>query len=148
MSIQQDAIRAIEAQQAKEKPRSPQWMVGEQLKDICRREPQSAELIAQDLENPSMSITEAEKKIKAFADKHKTGNFSCVTPDEAVRILRKFYGLGSGASATPPDRSLTPEAAMTGPRTAPVCACPAGLCESGRFSVRRRALWNRSTTSS
>ena len=93
MSIQEDAIRAIEAQQAKVKPRSPQWMVGEQLKDICKHEPKSAELIVQDLKVADMSITAAEKKIKAFADKNKTGNFSCVTPDEADRILREFYGL-------------------------------------------------------
>lgn len=89
------AIAMLEGQQAKVKARSPQWMVAEQLKDICRREPQSAELIAQDLENPAMSITEAEKKIKAFADGHKTGSFSCVTPVEADRILREFYGLPS-----------------------------------------------------
>ena len=87
------AIAAIEQQQAAVKPRSPQWMVGEQLKDICRREPKSAELIAQDLAVKEMSITEAEKKIKAFADKHKTGNFACVTPIEAEKILREFYGL-------------------------------------------------------
>ena len=79
MSIQEQAIALLEAQQAKVKPRSPQWMVGEQLKDICRMEPRSAELIAQDLENEAMSITAAEKKIKAFADGHKTGNFACVT---------------------------------------------------------------------
>lgn len=83
----------LEVQQSKVKPRSPQWMVGEQLKDICRQDPRSAELIAQDLENEAMSITEAEKKIKAYADSHKTGNFSCVTPMEADRILREFYGL-------------------------------------------------------
>ena len=93
MSLQEQAIARLEAQQAKVKPRSPQWMVGEQLKDICRREPRSAELIAQDLENEAMSITAAEKKIKAFADGHKTGNFSCVTSAEAENILREFYGL-------------------------------------------------------
>lgn len=96
------AIMLIEQQQAKATPRSPQWMVGEQLKDICRREPQSAELIAQDLENPAMSITEAEKKIKAFADNHKTGNFACVTPAESDQILRKFYGLPDPASGPDP----------------------------------------------
>lgn len=96
-AVQEQAIQAIEAQQAKVKPRSPQWMVGEQLKDICRQEPRSAELIAQDLENEAMSITEAEKKIKAYADKHKTGNFSCVTPAEADSILREFYGLPAAA---------------------------------------------------
>lgn len=106
--FQEKAILAIEAQQAKVTARSPQWMVGEQLKDICRMEPGSAELIAQDLENETMSITEAEKKIKAFADGHKTGNFSCVTPMEADRILREFYGL-SAAGAPAPDPALGPE---------------------------------------
>lgn len=100
MSMVDRAIALLEEQQAKVQPRSPQWMVGEQLKDICRHEPQSAELIAQDLENPSMSITEAEKKIKAFADGHKSGNFSCVTPAEAENILREFYGLPSPEEKT------------------------------------------------
>lgn len=98
---QEKAIQAIEAQQAEVKARSPQWMVGEQLKDICRMEPGSAELIAQDLENKSMSIVEAEKKIKAFADGHKSGNFSCVTPRESDRILREFYGLPAFGSSAP-----------------------------------------------
>lgn len=93
MGYLEEALRAIEAQQKEVKERSPQWMVGEQLKDICRAEPASAELIAQDLAAKEMSITEAEKKIKAFADKHKTGNFACVMPMEADRILREFYGL-------------------------------------------------------
>ena len=101
--VQNAAIAAIEAQQAKVKERSPQWMVGEQLKDICRMEPHSAELIAQDLQVEAMSITAAEKKIKAFADGHKTGNFACVTPAEADRILREFYGLPDGRSAKPND---------------------------------------------
>ncbi len=93
MSYVEKAIAAIEEQQAKVKARSAQWMVGEQLKDICRHEPGSAELIYQDLQVKEMSITEAEKKIKEFADKNKTGNFACVTPMEADRILREFYGL-------------------------------------------------------
>lgn len=92
---QTKAIAALEAQQAKVKNRSPQWMVAEQLKDICRQEPRSAELIAQDLQVEAMSITEAEKKIKACADSHKTDNFSCVTPMESDHILREFYGLPS-----------------------------------------------------
>ena len=87
------AIQMLMDQQSKVKERSAPWMVANQLMDICRREPASAELIAQDLENESMSIVEAEKKIKAFADKHKTGNFACVTPMDAENILREFYGL-------------------------------------------------------
>lgn len=93
MSYVEKAIAAIEEQQAKVMARSAQWIVGEQLKDICRHEPGCAELIAEDLQVEKMSITEAEKKIEAFADKNKVGNSSCVTPMEADRILREFYGL-------------------------------------------------------
>ena len=89
------AIELLEEQQRKVKERSAPWLVAEQLKDICRREPHSAEILAQDLENASMSITEAEKKIKAFADGHRSGGFACVTPGEADAILREFYGLGA-----------------------------------------------------
>ena len=81
----------IAAQQGKE--RTAVWMVGEQLKEICEREPRAAELVEQDLENPEMSLANCEKKIKAFADKHKTGNFACVIPSEAEKIIREFYGL-------------------------------------------------------
>lgn len=93
------AVDLIEKQQKKVRERSAQWMVGEQLKDICRAEPMSAELLARDLEIEKMSIVEAEKKIKAFADGHKAGNTSCVPPVEADRILREFYGLPERAAA-------------------------------------------------
>ena len=56
------AIELLEEQQRNVKERSAPWMVAEQLKDICRREPHSAEILAQDLENASMSITEAERR--------------------------------------------------------------------------------------
>ena len=46
------AIKLLNEQQSKVKERSAPWMVAEQLKDICRREPESAELLAKDLENP------------------------------------------------------------------------------------------------
>ena len=87
------AIRAVEAQQAKVKARSAPWMVGEQLKDMVRREPGIGELIAQDLTAGGMSLEKAEVRIKAFADKHQTGNFACVTPAEAEGILREYFGL-------------------------------------------------------
>ena len=87
------AIEKLKAQQAAVKERSAPWMVAEQLMDLCRREPDCAELIDRDLDNPQMGIVEAERKIKAFADQHKTGSFSCGTPGEAERRLREFYGL-------------------------------------------------------
>lgn len=98
------ALTLISEQQKKTTARGSQWMVGEQLKDICRHEPISAELLARDLEVEKMSIVEAEKKIKAFADGHKTGFTSCVPPVDADRILREFYGLPrpeEGAIAAP-----------------------------------------------
>lgn len=112
---QTKAIIALEAQQTKVKDRSPQWMVAEQLKDICRQEPRSAELIAQDLQVEAMSITEAEKKIKAYADGHKTGNFSCVAPAEADRILREFYGLPA-----PQEETMEPAPASSAPTQRPI----------------------------
>ena len=90
MSLQ-SALDKITAQQPKE--RTPVWMVGEQLKDMLRAEPELAEIVAQDLDVKEMALAECEKKIKAFADKHKTGNFACVIPAEAERIIREFYGL-------------------------------------------------------
>ena len=84
----------IEAQQATLKDTAPAWMVGEQLKDICRADPCCAEIVAQDLENESMSIVAAAKQIKAHADKQpRVGNCVCVPPHRAERIIREFYGL-------------------------------------------------------
>lgn len=107
MTWQEKAIAAIEVQQALVRPRSAPWMVGEQLKDICRREPRSAALLAEDLRIKEMSLEKAEEKIKAFADEHKSENFSCVTPEEAEEILRKFYGLPA-REAPPPAPSRAP----------------------------------------
>lgn len=86
-----EALEKIEARQPKE--RTPVWMVGEQLKDILRGEPHLAEMVCQDLDNKKMSLRECEKEIKAFADKNRKNNFSCVIPSEAEEIIRKFYGL-------------------------------------------------------
>ena len=92
---------AIEAQQPKQ--RTAVWMVGEQLKDMLRAEPELAEIVEQDLAVKAMSLAECEKKIKAYADAHKTGNFACVIPSEAERIIREFYGLpAKGEQATVP----------------------------------------------
>ena len=95
-----DAIQAITGQQATLKARSAPWMVGEQLKDMVRREPGIAQMIAQDLTVGGMSLTAAEAKIKAFADKHRTGNFACVTPQEAETIIREYFGLTEAGPAS------------------------------------------------
>lgn len=91
MSMLETVLEKITAQQPKE--RTAVWMVGEQLKDMLRMEPRLAEIVAQDLDVKEMSLAACEKKIKEFADKHKTGSFACVIPSEAERIIREFYGL-------------------------------------------------------
>lgn len=88
-------LREIIESQRKGKEDSPVWMVGEQLLDIAAGEPDSLELLKQDLTVPEMSLEKAEGQIKAWADKHKKGNCCCVSPKVADGILRKFYGLKS-----------------------------------------------------
>ena len=97
--VQERAIAAITAQQPKE--RTDVWMVGEQLKDICRAEPHTAELIEKDMAVKGMGLADAAKKMKEYADAHKTGSFACVTPAESDRILRDFYGLSRETPAAP-----------------------------------------------
>lgn len=96
-----DVFEKICAQQGAE--RAPVWMVGEQLADIIRHDERAQEIVSRDLDQSGMSLADCERKIKAFADKHKTGNFACVIPSEAERIIREFYGITEAqtdASAT------------------------------------------------
>jgi hypothetical protein len=90
-----EKLRELIEAQRKGKEDSPVWMVGEQLLDIAAGEPDSLELLKQDLTVPEMSLENAEKQIKAWADKHKKGSCCCVSPKVADGILRKFYGLKS-----------------------------------------------------
>ena len=73
------------------------YMVGEQLKDICRAGGSKVcEIVLKDLDNPEMSLKKCEEEIHAFADelhKKNKGNSACVPPDEAERIIREFYGI-------------------------------------------------------
>lgn len=78
------------------------YTVGEQLKDICRREPECAPLVLTDLDNPDMSLKAAAGKIKAWADtkqKEKKAKYVCVPQDVAEGILRKLYGLPDASDA-------------------------------------------------
>ena len=92
----------IEAQQ-KGKENTAPWMVGEQLKEICSREPLAAELVEKDLAVKEMSLEACEKKIKEWADKHKKGGCAVVPPNVAEKIIREFYGIPEpgGDSSTP-----------------------------------------------
>lgn len=87
----------------KGKENTTPWMVGDQLKDICRRQPHLEQIVLEDLENPDMSLEKCERKIKAWADKQRKGQ-SCVAvpPNVAEDIIREFYGLGKAEDAQKP----------------------------------------------
>lgn len=75
------------------------WMVGEQLKELCQREPACAELVQQDLESGGMTLQKAAAKLKAKADEiHRKikGNCVCIPPDMALQVLREAFGLPQG----------------------------------------------------
>ena len=77
---------------------SPAFVVGEHLKDILRANPNCAEIVLQDLDVKEMSIVECEKKIKAYADKHRNGNVGFCPPHEAEKIIKRFYGINGDGS--------------------------------------------------
>lgn len=95
-------IEKISAQQ-KGKEDTALFMVGEQLKDICRDTPGAAELVLQDLDVPEMSLEKCEAKIKAYADElhdKNKGGCICISPSTAEKIIRKFYGIGEKQEKT------------------------------------------------
>ena len=96
--VQMQAIAAIEKQQEGRK-RDAAWMIGEQLKDICRREPHSAELLLEDLQNPDMGLAAADKMLYDWGRNHKVGNCCGISGRKAEELLREFYGLPAAGEA-------------------------------------------------
>ena len=81
---------------------SPAFYVGEQLKEICKSSEKIAEIVLQDLENPDMSISNAENQIKKYADsQHGSAKSFCVPPNVAENIIKKFYGVDSFDTSAP-----------------------------------------------
>lgn len=97
------ALKLIEAQQGSREKTPILWMLGEQVKDICRAEPRAAELVVQDLEG-GMKLLDLKKKLDELAKKHKVGNQSVVTPMEADALIREFFGLPERGAAPEPER--------------------------------------------
>lgn len=80
------------------------WTVGQQLKDILRDDPALEEIVDKDMDVKEMSLVNAAKKIKDWADaQHKKTKRSrvCVTPEVAERIIREFYGLPACRASEP-----------------------------------------------
>ena len=98
------------AQQQKGKEGTPEWTVGEQLKDICR-DPECAGIVEKDLE--AIPIGKAAEKIKQYADEqHRKngGNCVCVTQEVAERIIRETYGLPqAGERKREPEKEEKPK---------------------------------------
>lgn len=97
--MQRAAIEAIEKQQSGLK-RGTVWMVGEQLKDICRREERSAGLLEKDLQNKEMSLQEAEKKVTEAENAAKAA-------EEKAEKLRKALSAADGDVAVFGERFST-----------------------------------------
>lgn len=117
-----EALTLITAEQAKHANSPHIQMMGEQLKDLCRREPKSAELVAQDLRNPDMGLDKLKKTFDDFAKKHETKSGQMgeagITPAQGERLIRTFYGLpqpdteeltaAQGAAGALPDNAHPP----------------------------------------
>ncbi|MBP3412867.1 MAG: hypothetical protein J6K89_06360 [Oscillospiraceae bacterium] len=102
--FQQRAIAEIEKQQKKLPEYSTAYAVGEQLKDICRNEPASAELLANDLQVKEMDLTHADKKIYEYGKtlmKGKSGQLG-LNAMAVDKVLRDFYKLPDKPSAQQP----------------------------------------------
>ena len=84
------------SEQQKGKENTDIFMVGEQIKDICRNNEKATELVVSDLDVPEMSLERCAAEIKKEADrlhKEKKGSCICIPPDVAEGIIRKFYGV-------------------------------------------------------
>ena len=88
-------------EQQKGKEGTPEFVVGEQLIDICRDDPVAQEIVNQDLDIPEMFISKAAAEIKKYADSIKKNNFAFVSPQKAEEIIRKFYGIENTAASEP-----------------------------------------------
>ena len=90
-----ELLKKLEEQQ-KGKEFTDVFMVGEQLKDICRNNSHATELVLSDLDVPEMSLEKCAGEIKIEADRlhrEKRGKCICIPPDMAEGIIRKFYGI-------------------------------------------------------
>ena len=97
------AIEEIKRQQSG-KENSTAWMIGMQLIDMIKAEPAISQIVEEDLQNPDMSLTKCADAMRKHADEihsKSKGNCVCITPAEAEKVIRKFYGL--------PDQTERPE---------------------------------------
>ena len=89
------AIELIEKQQSG-KDNTPAFVIGLHLIDMMKQDGRIEAILEEDLKNPEMSLENCAKKLQAEADnihKQTKRNPVCLTPLQAEKIIRKFYGL-------------------------------------------------------
>lgn len=98
-AAQKAAIAEIEKQmQQATRRKGTVYHAGEQLRDICRREPDSAQLILTDMTlGDKHGIAAAEQKIREYC----RGVGGGCSDSEAEDVLRRFYGLGGKEEEAP-----------------------------------------------
>ena len=100
------------ASQQQGKENTDVFMVGEQLKDICRHNTRASELVLSDLDVKEMSLERCAAEIKKEADRlhqEKKGSCICIPPNVAEGIIKKFYGI--------PDEDINPDEESPGVQT-------------------------------
>lgn len=103
--------KRIEELQGEFNPDSCAYEIGEQLKDICRRDPACGQILLEDLQNPDMGLAAADKMLCDWGRNHKVGNCCGISGRKAEELLREFYGLpAAGAEAPVPAPVETPKA--------------------------------------
>ena len=85
--------------QAKLDPDSCAYEIGEQLKDICRRDPACEKILLEDLQNPDMGLAAADKMLYDWGQNHKVGSSCGISGRKAEELLREFYGLPATVEA-------------------------------------------------
>ena len=110
----EELLRKISEQQ-EGKENTDIFMVGEQIKDICKNNDKATELVLGDLNVYEMSIEKCAAEIKKEADRlHRKnkGSCICIPPNVAEGIIRHFYGI--------PEDCVADEAAQRTEKTADI----------------------------
>ena len=88
--------------QEKLDPESCAFEIGEQLKDICRRDPACEAILLEDLQNPAMGLKTADKMLYDWGKKQAKGKGGYgISGRQAEKLLREFYGLPEAGAAAP-----------------------------------------------
>lgn len=96
-------LEQIIEKQRRGKEDLPEYAIGEQLKDMARRNPVYVQILKADLCIDEMNLSAAAEKLKEYADKHhEKKEVFCITPKTAEKIILDFYKLPECHEA-PPD---------------------------------------------